>query len=226
MRFSRSLLYVAMSRATNRVGIVVPRANHPPSRLCCLKGEETLAEAGHEVLHIAAVRVPVEAGKASPAERQAQVFEERKTVPLVCEQRVGAAKWHLDAVWPAAADVGFCVVVRRQIDRKRMQQVRFVPCFLLDPLVEQIGDEAWRMDAERIVLFRWQIEPKSRLRDRGVVVPSPVDPADNAPECEQCRRNWSPRYLLDAGDNRLVVRFWRRPEIVIRRRQCQPSGRP
>src|SRR5262249_24911944 len=114
-----------------------------------------LAEASHEVLHVAALRVPVEAGKAGPAERQTQVVEERKPVPLVCEQRVGAAKWHLYAVRAAAADVGLVEIVRCQIDTERMQQVRFVARFLIDPPVQQIGAEAWRIDAERIVLFSW-----------------------------------------------------------------------
>src|SRR5262249_32607633 len=84
------------------------------------EGEEAVAEAGHEVLHIAAPRVPVEAGKAGPAERQGQVVEEGQPMPLVCDQRVGTGKWNLDAVWAAAADVGLVEIVRRQIDTKRM----------------------------------------------------------------------------------------------------------
>ncbi|WP_244422086.1 hypothetical protein [Bradyrhizobium sp. ORS 285] len=77
------------------------------SKVRVQNGIRSFPNLSDEIPYIIPRRMPVDSGKAGPAECEAQIIEERQPVSLAGEQRVGTEIWHQDPIWGSSAVTEF-----------------------------------------------------------------------------------------------------------------------
>src|SRR5882724_11629155 len=184
---------------------------------------QPLAESADEAPDVLALAMLVEAGKAGPAEAQAQIVDERQLVPLVGQQGIGAEERQFDRVWRAAADVGLMQIVGRKIEAERVDEIGIGLLALFLPLLEQVADDARWVDAQGVRLVHGKVDTQLRKPLVAFVVPYPVDPARDSPEGAERGRQRTTSDRLDAVELLGVVGRRQRPQFAHQRPPSQGS---